>query len=276
MSGPVFQGQPGALPSAPGLLESEAMADSGLVPGWVTRAFAQYRQALLDEEFPCYFGTAAERRGDMQYSWADDRTAAGIEHLPGVVRSFLDVVRIDRRRRRVLAIVMPGDRESTLAADERRFWRLLDFLHSQDARGWPEQVPRDPDLPGWEYCFDGEPMFAFACSPHYQRRFSRRMGAAFLLCFQPRSIFSGIEGWSRAGQRARQLILERARAYDAVPPHPGIANMAYGDPAMREWRQYMLPDENTPLLAQCPFRPHDKQPEASVGGVAAEAAERED
>jgi FPC/CPF motif-containing protein YcgG len=38
-----------------------------------------------------------------------------------------------------------------------------------------------------------------------------------------------------------------------VPPHPDLENLAYGDQAMREWKQYVLPDRNTALHGNCPL-----------------------
>lgn len=106
----------------------------------------------------------------------------------------------------------------------------------------------------------GDPMFAFPSIPAYQHRRSRRMGEHFLMCFQPRRIFFGVDRGDPGGERIREDIYARVEDWDAVPPHPQLVDLAYGDPTMREWRQYALPDQNTRLLEQCPLHTNGKVP----------------
>jgi FPC/CPF motif-containing protein YcgG len=172
------------------------------------------------------------------------------------LRAFVEHSRAHPKHRGVLIVFYePDGRRRTLAEDEERFWELLDWLHEHDPEPWPADVPTDPSDPHWEYCFAGDPMFVFPCSPAYRLRRSRRMGPYYMVCFQPRRVFYGVESGSPAGQRARERIWQRVRDWDPVEPHPKLEHMAYGDPEMREWKQYVLPDENTPLRASCPFRP---------------------
>jgi FPC/CPF motif-containing protein YcgG len=169
-----------------------------------------------------------------------------------VLRSFVAYSRAHPKHRSVFIVFFePDGRRHTLADDERRFWELLDWLHERDPNPWPDDVPTDPSDPHWEYCFASDPMFVFPCSPAYRLRLSRRMGPYYMVCFQPRRVFYGVESNSPAGQRARRRIWAKVRAWDPVQPHPELENMAYGDPEMREWKQYVLPDDNTPLLQRC-------------------------
>ncbi len=238
-------------PIPPRLLDGDDLRDASATPAWARDAYERYREVILAPDYPCYFGTKAEERDRMRFSYVRDGDR---DHLPAVLRQFVAYSRAHPKQRSVFIVFhQPDGRDRTLADDEWRFWELLGWLHERDVDPWPEDVPTDPSDPHWEYCFAGDPMFAFPCSPAYRARLSRRMGSYYLVCFQPRRVFYGVESGSLAGQRARQRIWSRVRAWDPIEPHPDLEHMAYGDPDMREWKQYVLPDENTPLLSRCPF-----------------------
>ncbi len=235
------------------LLDGAAIRDGEAVPAWVRDAYEAYRDVLLDPAYPCYFGTRAEARDRMRFCHLPAGDPGG---LPDALRSFVAHSRAHPRQRGVLvAFFEPDGRTRTLAEDEQRFWELLDWLHERDEEPWPADVPTDPDDPAWEFCFAGDPMFAFPCSPAYRLRRSRRTGPYYMVCFQPRRVFYGVEHGSAAGRRARERIWARVRAWDAVEPHPALEHMAYGDRDMREWQQYVLPDDNAALRARCPLQP---------------------
>jgi FPC/CPF motif-containing protein YcgG len=241
------------MPPPPRALHAAELIADGTTPAWVADAYAQYRDVILDPAFPCYFGTKAQERERMRFSYV---CGGERDHLPDVLRSFVEHSRAYPKHRSVLLVFYePDGRQRTLAEDEDRFWELLGWLHERDREPWPADVPTDPSDPHWEYCFAGDPMFVFPCSPAYRARRSRRMGPYYMVCFQPRRVFYGVESGSPAGQRARERIWQRVRAWDPIEPHPKLEHMAYGDPEMREWKQYVLPDENTPLRASCPFAP---------------------
>ncbi|SIS81433.1 hypothetical protein SAMN05421799_104247 [Alicyclobacillus vulcanalis] len=53
--------------SAPMLLKSQDILSNQGVPEWLSREYALFRSKVLDDEFPCYFVTAAERAGHLRY-----------------------------------------------------------------------------------------------------------------------------------------------------------------------------------------------------------------
>ncbi len=241
------------MPIPARLLTGTDVRDHGLVPAWVPRAYAHYRETILDPGFPCYFGTKAEERDRMRFTYASDDDR---DHLPDVLRAFVQHSRAHPKHRSVLIVFFePDGRRRTLAEDEQRFWELLDWLHARDPEPWPDDVPIDTSSPHWEYCFAGDPMFVFPCIPAYRMRRSRRMGPYYMVCFQPRRVFYGVEQGTPGGERARKRIWEKVRSWDPVEPHPELEHMAYGDLEMREWKQYVLPDDNEPLPQNCPFHP---------------------
>jgi FPC/CPF motif-containing protein YcgG len=233
------------------LLDSATIADPAVTPDWVRAAYHSYRKEISDPAFPCYFGTKAEQQGHMRYLYADDDQR---DNLPAAVADFVRFSRDNPRRRHVLIVFLRGPGSDTpFTTDEERFWQFLAELHESDPEPWPADVPSDPDDPRWEFCFAGDPMFAFPSIPSYQRRRSRRIGDGFAVCFQPRRVFFGVGRDDPGGIRIRHEIYDRVRRWDSIPPHPALEPLAYGDTEMREWRQYVLPDGNVPLLDRCPL-----------------------
>lgn len=229
------------------LLTSEDF-EQGRCPDWASRAYESFVGTLRNPDFPCYFGTQAERQGYLRYGLVSgDR----YERLPDDLREFVALSRAQPRHRHLYVVFF--DRHDDLRGDERRFWELLQWLHEHDSAPWPEAIPADTDDPNWEFCFDSDPMFVFPSIPGYRSRRSRRIGEAFAVCFQPRRIFAGVERGDPGGEAIRTDIYQRVRRWDDVPPHPGLEDLAYGDPAMREWKQYVLPDRNTALRGSCPL-----------------------
>jgi FPC/CPF motif-containing protein YcgG len=220
-------------------------------PGWVRQAYETYHEIITDPGFPCSFGTTAESQGHMRYTWVEDPQDPSV--LAPTLVDFIALSRRHPRRRHILVAFFPQDGPQDFAADERRFWETLQWLHEHDPEPWPSGIPSDLDDPRWEFCFAGDPMFVFPCIPAYRQRRSRRMGDHFLMCFQPRRVFFGTNRDDPGGERIRRRIYDRVRRWDGVPPHPQLVELAYGDTEMREWKQYVLPDANVPLPRRCPL-----------------------
>lgn len=224
-------------------------------PEWARQAHRSLTATLRDADYPCYFGTQAERHDHIRY---DLVTGDRYEHLADSLAEFVALSRENPRVRHLFVVFF--DSSAGLAEDEARFWRLLQWLHEHDPEPWPGGISPDPESPGWEFCFAGDPMFAFPSLPGYRHRRSRRIGDAFAVCFQPRRIFAGVERDDPGGEAVRKGIYQRVREWDELPPHPDLEFLAYGDPEMREWKQYVLPDDNTPLRGRCPLRIADLRP----------------
>ena len=60
-------------------------------------------------------------------------------------------------------------------------WRILTDLHDLDPAPWPDEVPADPDSPGWSMCFNGMALFCNMSSPAYRKRRSRNLGGHFVI-----------------------------------------------------------------------------------------------
>jgi uncharacterized protein len=223
---------------------------------WACAAYQEIREKVLDDAFPCTFGTVAQRRGEILYAFLSPEglRSALIEYtdflrpLEPVVASLTP-----------FAAVMPP----LAAFSEREYfeygWTLLQQLHDADPHPWPERIPKDPDNPAWSYCFGGLPLFVNFKTPAHANRRSRRTEHSFTLLFQSRDGFDVVAGDSPQGRRARDLIRRKLAAYDAVPVYPELAHYATAE--NREWRQYFVPEANAPLARACPF--HVTSPESS-------------
>ena len=224
-------------------------------PAWLGGPTSTFVDLVSDEGYPCHFGRQSLGVGDVFGTWltaAEDATT-----LAAGVANFLDIATAYPTRRAVLAcFVQPESPTWAHQHYERRFWNLLRALHASDPKPWPTDVPVDPDDAAWEFCFGGRSMFVFAAAPTHNRRKSRRLGESFVLLFQPRHVFDGIEGGTPAGGAARTIIRRRVKAWDDAPLHPAMGN--YGDPNNREWPQYFIDDADPAPAADalsCPFMP---------------------
>jgi hypothetical protein len=262
----------GPLHPAPAL---DAALAAGRLPAWQAAAYAAFRAKVLDDAFPCTFGTVAQRRGEVLYAFVDPPPSGGgasqgdawsddaLSEAPRVraaLVAYADVLRpLDPVRASLLPLAVllaPPPDARTVADYFARGWALLRRLHAGDPAPWPDRVPRDPEDPRWSFCFGGLPLFVTFKTPLHRRRRSRHTDHAWAVLFQAREGFDALAGDTPRGRRARARIRAKLAVYDALPPSPALAH--YGAPDNREWRQYFAADGNpgpgeAPLAALCPF-----------------------
>ncbi|CAN7653797.1 YqcI/YcgG family protein [Caballeronia sp. LjRoot31] len=226
------------------ILNIEA-SNSGALPAWWRDAYHSYRKTLEQPDYPCFFGQAAERRGEMFYAFDGERP----EIARATMQRFVELGHDAALTRHSLAMFCAPDPALTSHTEFlRRFWTLLLQLHEAD--GVPMR-PTDPDDPLWEFSFGGRKMFVVGTAPTYHQRRSRVVGSGIVLLFQPRELFTDLTTGKPIGAEVRRQIHARMLEYDAMPVHPDIG--FYGDPRNREWKQYCLPDDNAPVTGRCPF-----------------------
>jgi len=223
----------------------DAFDSDGLVELWMERAYRDFCDRVKDQAYPCFFGTTAERRGEMFYAFVQ---ASNIFQLAGKMREFVRRGRIAQCNRYNLAVFFRPDGIRDHKQFGRRFWDILQYLHMADTRPDPGQ-PSDAE---WEFTFEGCQMFVVASSPTYLKRRSRNLGDGMVILFQPRSVFVDIVTNEAISSAARGEVRDRLRRWDEIPAHPDLG--VYGDPKNLEWKQYCLPDDNEPMVGECPFR----------------------
>lgn len=229
-------------------LKRVAEVETADLSPWAAAAYAEVREKVLDEAFPCTFGTVAQRRGEILYAFiTPDEIREALIAYTDFLRPLEPVV----ASLTPLAVLM---RPLEGLSEKEYFeygWSLLQRLHEEDPYPWPERIPRDPDDPKWSYCFGGLPLFVNFKTPLHTKRKSRRTERSFMLLFQSRDGFDVVAGDSVQGRRARELIRTKLAAYDAVSVYPELSHYATAE--NREWRQYFVPEANAPLARECPF-----------------------
>jgi FPC/CPF motif-containing protein YcgG len=228
----------------------------GDLPTWGANALDRFRRELetADRPFPCTFAVSALRQGHLRFGFVDSASdEATWEPLPALLADYIATAPTIARITSLLVFFRDDGGERGLHWYEERFWAVLRYLRARDPAPWPADLPQDPDHPRWEFAFAGEPVFVVCNTPAYQRRQSR-WSSEFLITFQPRMVFRGLEADTIRGQAARRTIRRRLANYDAVAPSPEL--LGYGQPGNREWAQYFLADTNDePALERCPL--HD-------------------
>lgn len=213
---------------------------------WKIEAYEQYKTRLRAADYPCFFGQTAEARCEMLYTFIDAR------HLGAMAENTRQFVRLigsaEFDRASLTAFFRPDPAIRDHASFVERFWQILQYLHEQD--GSPT-TKRTPDDPLWEFSFEGCEMFVVGTSPTYRLRRSRNLGPGIVLIFQPRKLFIDPTTSQPIAADVRHRIHKRMLAYDGMPVHPDIG--FYGDLRNREWKQYVLPDDNAPEEGVCPF-----------------------
>src|SRR5256885_12200743 len=92
-------------------------------PAWLTDAYATFRTNVLDEMYPCYFGSQAERNGALYYSYV---SGTQIDHLPTTLQTFLGVcANISRDKNNLVVFFEPDASPATHSEHRAAFWNTL-------------------------------------------------------------------------------------------------------------------------------------------------------
>ena len=232
------------------LLTKECIDKDHSLPRWFIREYKHFEDVVSSSNFPCTFGIAGQKRGELRYSYLthDDWT-----HIPDTLKAFNQLFDQQERliRHGFFLFVEPEQEEKSLAYYRQYFWNVLQYLHDHDDQKWPENVPHDPEHHLWSFVFANESYFAFGNAPAYKQRKTRDLGNSLIIGFQPRRIFEGLEGTSRSGKVSREKIRKRVEHWDGLPTHPNISH--YGDKNHQEWKQYFIGDDMEPIKGSCPF-----------------------
>lgn len=242
------------------LLRSMDLGTKKGLPDWLANVYQQFHNYVAQPEFPCDLGTSSELHGLLRYTYTE---AGDLGPLPDVLSHFLELSRKYSRKRHALVLFEePTSGDLSLDEYKERFWEILQFLHDHDPSPWPVGVPMSVDDPQWEFSFGNDSMFVFGSCPAYVQRRSRNLGPSLVLLFQPRRVFTGIEGGTPSGTLARERIRRKLGEYDTVKDHPDMG--AYSDQTSFEWKQYFIPDDNVSEVGACPLRIHANGSDGSI------------
>lgn len=236
------------------------------LPQWAERSYQALHTEVIDDAYPCFFGTQAEKRGEMFYAFVTHDDAVSLIES---VATFTQLAGLPAYDKNNLAVFFEPDPEPLTHHEYHdRFWRALQSLHHADTHPHADR-PIDPADPAWEFCYGGVEMFVVCGCPSFHRRHSRNLGPGMVLLFQPRSVFLDKITNKVIGRRARQEVRKRLKTWDDVTAHPDLG--FYGDPDNLEWKQYFLPDDNHPHTGSCPFLSRHSQVASQVAATSAQS-----
>ena len=104
--------------------------DVGLTapPAWLAKSYERFREDVIHPKFPCYFGTQAEKRGEMFYSFV---SAGDLAHLPRTMARFAELSLQLEHEKNNFALFFEPEEEGAFDHEgfQARCWSLLQFLH---------------------------------------------------------------------------------------------------------------------------------------------------
>src|SRR5436309_14124074 len=83
------------------ILLYDSLGASVPTPNWLIQAHTVFCQSLLDRAYPCHFGTAAEKMGELLITYIEGDKC---EHLPRTLSTFLRISATHPDQRYVLAL----------------------------------------------------------------------------------------------------------------------------------------------------------------------------
>ncbi|MEI5906940.1 YqcI/YcgG family protein [Bacillus spongiae] len=228
---------------------------------WQQSAYNHFSEIMCDElhHYPCIPGKQAFDKGTLRFGFAQDpRSNTASEELADLLKQYGEISR-DTGKYASLVVFFNSEnipeQNDGIEMYQQIFWSVLNRVHELDETSWPEGIAKDPYDHTWEFCFDGEPYFAFCATPAHRVRQSRHF-PYFLIAFQPRWVFDDINSSTVFGKKLKKVIRERLIEYDEAEPHPSLK--WYGQEDNYEWKQYFLTDDDS-SPSKCPFQNmHDK------------------
>src|SRR5690606_13450714 len=124
------------------LTEQEMSSGNTDLPQWLKVEYEIFSNNISDPDFPCFFGTISKKRSEIRYTFIEEDDYS---LLPKTLISFLETSRTDPNIRQNLAVFFkPEKSEKSLEFYRDKVWNVLNYLHENDSRPWPENVPYDP------------------------------------------------------------------------------------------------------------------------------------
>ncbi|MFJ5789990.1 YqcI/YcgG family protein [Lysinibacillus sp. NPDC093197] len=226
------------------------------LPLWQQDAFKDFSLMIADEAntFPCIPARTGFLSNQLRFSFiGDPRELQSAKALATCLKEYGYCARsAGKYTSHAIFFETPKDMLENYEVEDYRalFWTLLNNVTAFDEKEWPREIPSDPSVHTWEFCFDGEPYFVFCATPAHQLRKSRHF-STLLMAFQPRWVFEDINDTTVLGQKLKRLIRKRIDLYDAIPGHPDLK--WYGQKDNYEWKQYFLSDDEGHSPSTCPF-----------------------
>ncbi|MGY6646043.1 MAG: YqcI/YcgG family protein [Salinarimonas sp.] len=206
---------------------------------WQHKCFSDFENTLIDQKelFPCTFAISGVKADQIRFAFMD---SIDCSKLAKILTDYINNSRKYGRNTSLVIFERPQELY-TIKEYESYFWKILKRLKYYDDSEWPENIPIEITDPHWEFCFAGEPMFVVCNTPAHHYRKSR-YSPTFMLTFQPRWVFYGIEKNIDLSNGSENFIRKRIKKFDLIPPSPCLGK--YGSSETLEYQQYFLDETN--------------------------------
>ncbi|MFD7920460.1 YqcI/YcgG family protein [Streptomyces sp. NPDC059740] len=221
-----------------GTLTHDRLLRKDELPAGLAGHLAEFTRIAGARDFPCVFAPQALRQDQLLFGAGDVRQDGWDA---AVTLMDLAAQAIWEDPDQVVVVWLDGIDSRGLDDDHRAFRQILCTLLEADG-AWPDDAPRDPADPGWNFWYRGIDFFVNVSTRHHRLRRSRNLGTPFTLVVQSRASFDRLPGSAAA---ARRRIRLRLAHYDAIAPSPHLGT--HGEAP--ELPQYFLGDSNG-----CPYR----------------------
>nr|WP_309246227.1 YqcI/YcgG family protein [Cytobacillus oceanisediminis] len=218
---------------------------------WQQIAFDRFQTKMTDKErpFPCIPATIGFAKNQLRYGFADDpMDPAAIRQTAVMLREFSLHSREFGSYTSLIIFYKTRD-DLSVEEYEQLFWEQLTELSEIDNAEWPNQIPKDPHDPLWEFCFNGEKYFVYCATPAHKNRQSRHFDT-MMLAITPRWVLQEFMKKVPLASRIKSQVRKRLQKYDSIAIHPDLNS--YGADDNFEWKQYFLRDDDT-TISKCPF-----------------------
>lgn len=219
---------------------------------WKENALFTFLEIVNSSEFPCLFAKKSiQNKSYIPFFYsAEDEKNSLLEKFLEYTESTKNIA-IKERIYSPLILFINNNLLKNGQSQHELAWELLNWLHRNDIpSSWPSNIPKDPDLPSWSFCFNGVQLFInISCSDHKILK-SRNLGKHLVLVVNPRENFDFVAGEEK-GRKIREKIRKRISIYNNgyIPSELGF----FGD-GSKEWLQYQLQEEGLPRPNKCPFK----------------------
>ncbi|WP_200411007.1 YqcI/YcgG family protein [Virgibacillus salexigens] len=239
-----------------GILVEKTWLDEHMesLPLWQQKVYRSFSSMLADTNtYPCVPARQGFLSNQLRFTFVSDpRKEGAAKQLATALREYGNGSReTGKYTSLVVFFETPAVIKANYTISDYRelFWSVLNHVTAYDEQEWPADIPTDPMHHTWEFCFHGEPYFAFCATPEHCLRKSRQF-PAFFIAFQPRWVFEDLNDHTRFGRKMKKVIRQRLANYDEIAAHPDLK--WYGKADNHEWKQYFLSDD-TSSPSSCPF-----------------------
>ncbi|USW54967.1 hypothetical protein Slin15195_G082860 [Septoria linicola] len=131
--------------------------------------------------------------------------------------------------------------EATLEHYRTEYWTTLQQLSRLDPGAWRKEIPNDPNITDWAFCFNGIAMVSLALCPAYRLRKSRYC-KSFVIAMQPVAIFDSLFATSEKERVARETARDLNVLVDEVEYSPDVISGTAGTISMSNF--FFIGDDN--------------------------------